>query len=912
MWSVVGPGLADPGHIELTSRTVYLDSDTLLGSRQEIVTGTLEPNRILATFGVGIHEVLHAKHTKLWVSDRDTELSEAEDEALCQLAVDRQLLEEPRMEANGVREFPQGTRRGQFIRRAIGAAAVEVILPRLSEALMLEALSAGAVSRDLAGRSMVYLKARCHYGVCDPTKLGPLPGLWAQVLGSDDVARLDDLFARLIWAKDGDNDALDRYASEYRQIIGPPPPPPPSSGQGDGTPERARPARATRQGSGTGAEDGSSTEASGGAGAQQATPQSLGEALQQALREQREGELKQLNEDLDLQTLLKAATKTEPPSGRGRGTGMPTGRMPDRGVDRPPMSDEVQMARQYARRMHQAREVGLKRIDKRTPGGRFNARAHMRAHAQRAIGTPVTAHPWEITKVVTAPLQEPHVGLVIDTSGSMASYEYALGPIAWVLSTGLREFGGRLAIALFGNGAELLTDGSQPTAADPGDPHRRRHRVRRRRDLPVRRPPRVQQPPPAQIHLCDLRRRVVLTPRRAWRKSTSCANWACRSCISASASSPCRSRPTRWSRSRTRPPRWTSSPPTPSPRSAPAAAGAESTGQPGMRLGLESPNPKGASRVTASNPALLPDPPLFDVTDIAKKGVEGSIERFGLDELELAPNARREISADGLERLAGLLMRAGQLVPLIGYRREAAGPVTVYEGQRRYLAAQKSHELAGTERYEGLDPVHSLIVLLLDHEPNADEIRRIQAIANNARESLSVVDQQNQFADCWLARAGLGDEDRIAAVCADLGISAKKAHNLRRQLTLPDPIRARVAERPVADQLSATMANQLATMNAIAPELTEAVAKRITSPELHDKAVKDLGAFVHRTVVEDEHTYAVRIDDGAMLDGHEQIQQARAHMSTESTEPLAGILGCEPASSRRNSTHSPRARRTRR
>ena len=56
--------------------------------------------------------------------------------------------------------------------------------------------------------------------------------------------------------------------------------------------------------------------------------------------------------------------------------------------------------------------------------------------------------------------------------------------------------------------------------------------------------------------------------------------------------------------------------------------------------------------MTAPNPALLPDPPLFDVTDIAKKGVEGSIERFGLDELELAPNARREISADGLERLA--------------------------------------------------------------------------------------------------------------------------------------------------------------------------------------------------------------------------------------------------------------------
>jgi Mg-chelatase subunit ChlD len=457
VWSVVGPGLADPGHIELTSRTVYLDSDNLLGNRQQILAGTLEPHRILATFGVGIHEVLHAKHTKLWVSDRDIELAESENADERQLAVDRQLLEEPRMEANGVREFPESTRRGKFIRAAIGAAAVEVILPRLSEALMLEALTAGAVSRDLCGRTLVYLKARCHYGVCDPARLGPLPGLWTQVLGHDDLTRLDDLFARLIWAKDGDNAALDRYAIEYREIIGPPPPPPLGAGQAEDQ---------TGEGPANGSAEGGGAD--GSAGEEQASPQSLGEALEQAVREQREGELEQLNEDVDLQTLLKAATKPEPPGGWGRGTGMPTGRLPDRGVDRPPMADEVQMARQYARRLHEAREVGLKRIDKRTPGGRFNARAHMRAHAQRTIGAPVTAHPWEITKVITAPLQEPHVGLVIDTSGSMGSFEYALGPVAWALSTGLREFGGRCAIALFGNGAELLSDGREPLRLVPG------------------------------------------------------------------------------------------------------------------------------------------------------------------------------------------------------------------------------------------------------------------------------------------------------------------------------------------------------------------------------------------------------------------------------------------------------------
>src|SRR4051794_18184265 len=33
-------------------------------------------------------------------------------------------------------------------------------------------------------------------------------------------------------------------------------------------------------------------------------------------------------------------------------------------------------------------------------------------------------------------------------------------------------------------------------------------------------------------------------------------------------------------------------------------------------------------------------------------------------------------------------------------------------------------------------------------------------------------------------------------------------------------------------------------------------------------ALRDLGGFVHRTLVEDPATYAVRIDDGALLDAH--------------------------------------------
>ena len=152
-------------------------------------------------------------------------------------------------------------------------------MPRLTEAIVLEALAAGAVSRDLCGRTLVYLQARGHYGVCDPARLGRLPALWAQVLGEADLARLDDLSARVIWAKDGDNESLDRYADEYRKIIGPPPPPLPGSSESED--EASKPAGNASGGS----KDGASEDASG----QAPSAKSLGEALEQAVREQRLG-----------------------------------------------------------------------------------------------------------------------------------------------------------------------------------------------------------------------------------------------------------------------------------------------------------------------------------------------------------------------------------------------------------------------------------------------------------------------------------------------------------------------------------------------------------------------------------------------------------------------------------------------
>ena len=296
---------------------------------------------------------------------------------------------------------------------------------------------------------------------------------------------------------------------------------------------------------------------------------------------------------------------------------------------------------------------------------------------------------------------------------------------------------------------------------------------------------------------------------------------------------------------------------------------------------------KGHHRMPNPNPALLPSPRPVRCHHGRQGTCRGPIERIALEDLELAPNPRKHISQDSIQSLAALLMRTGQLIPCIGHRPTPnQASVLLYDGQRRLLAAKASHELAGTDGFEGLAPVRTLIVLQLDHEPTPDEIRRIQAQANQ-REQLSLVDQQQQFADCWQARAGLPTTSGSSR-SAPTSASPRSARTTSAGSSpSPTQIRERVAERPTGQQLSVTMANRLADMHEVAPDLTQAIAKRITSTDLHDSALRDLGAFVHRTIVEDEHTYAVRIDDGALLDAAEQIDRARPKLTPTTREQLA-------------------------
>ena len=120
VWALIGPGLSDPGHIELHSRRIYLDADELLGPRDAAARRARSSARaVLRCFGVALHETFHAKHTKRWALEHDHRARALRGPApTASSRVDRRLLEEPRMEAHGVPRLP-----ARLVARALRARA---------------------------------------------------------------------------------------------------------------------------------------------------------------------------------------------------------------------------------------------------------------------------------------------------------------------------------------------------------------------------------------------------------------------------------------------------------------------------------------------------------------------------------------------------------------------------------------------------------------------------------------------------------------------------------------------------------------------------------------------------------------------------------------------------------------------
>lgn len=243
----------------------------------------------------------------------------------------------------------------------------------------------------------------------------------------------------------------------------------------------------------------------------------------------------------------------------------------------------------------------------------------------------------------------------------------------------------------------------------------------------------------------------------------------------------------------------------------------------------------------------------------------GTLEEVPLEQIELViHNPRTHVDETGLIRLAEMICRWGQVVPCIG-RRISDTEVALYAGQRRYLACAKSGQyiqadrdgllaqssddavnaLAG--RLAELTPRTTLSIILLDQEPTATTIARIQA-QENAREGLTIQDQVNQLRDVWAERASTADEAaRKAQVAADLGISVQKVTELLKLLLLDDATLARI--RP-ADQVKSktditiTIAQKIAAVCASSPQLGRWIASEIEGNERRDDVKKGMAGFL--------------------------------------------------------------------
>ena len=772
VWALIGPGLAEPGHIELRSRTVYLDSDELLGTaRADPRRGARAPRDPAHLRRRDPRGPPRQAHQALGHRARPR----ARRVRRPGRAPARRRPRAARGAAHGGPRLPRVPRRqpraGASCASRSSAAVLDCIVPRFAAQLALAALAGQPVTRDMAGRAMTYLHARTHYGVVDPAALAAAAADLAR------GARRPTTSTRSTTSTPGSSGSPTARTRRCR------------SGRGATATSSARPTRRRRRTPAATARrparrpgDAGPTRRRGRRPARRRLAARTRSSARASTRAR--GQLEQLDEDVDLRrrSSRRAGAARRRDAATGAGTGAPTGRMPDRGVDRPPFPDEVQRGpplRQAPAARPHARHCGGSTSAR--PAGASTAAPTRAAASSAPPGGPSSAHPWTITREITAPIEEPHVALVIDTSGSMARLRVRARPdrLDRHRRVPRRSAGGapprcsatppRCSATA---PSRCRTSRRSASAAAPRSPATRsRIGCRPPRDGPTAaaRAPSTCSPTAAGTTPRPACRRSAGSPSTASRRSTSSIGAeplsveASRICV---LTDPADGLDVIAAAHRRRP-------------AAPPAAARGGVARPLDRDAPEHPERRPAT-TTEGDPmthdALLPDPALFDVTTVAAR----ARRRHARARRARAPRARPQRAprhrprGDRAARRA-CSCRTGQLVPCIGHRPDPDEPtVVLYAGQRRLLAARASHELAGTPGFDGLAPVAQP-----DRAAARPRARRGRdpphpGPGEPARGALAR-DQQEQFRDCWQARAGLPDADRIAAVCADLGIGAGKA-----------------------------------------------------------------------------------------------------------------------------------------
>ncbi|RRO17063.1 hypothetical protein EIL87_12385 [Saccharopolyspora rhizosphaerae] len=408
----IAPGAGDgaPGRFLPHQATIELDGTHLGRVDPATVAPAVAADRVRypVAWGVFAHECAHAAHSR-WEPREGTPPS----------VIDAAMnLEESRIEAVHVRRRPDD-------RTWLRAASTKLIL---------DEVRATSEDRASAAHTAALLLARADAGILDWTELDSLTSKVRELLGTDTLRQLREIWQEAHRTADDDTDAMIDLGRRWCAALGTDPdatPPKPSTTQSDGTPTPLAKA----------------VTAALAKVAKNTTATLPGDAAAKKAQAKRD-------EEKARHTALRTSAQvfsTDAPSGSG----------PSVSRTRTPTNGERQAARKLARSLSTAgiRDRVTVKTTSAAPPGRLRMRGALAADAQRAAGAMPTAEPFTRISRQMTPAPPLRLGIACDVSGSMRSFAKPVASAAWILAHAARhaQVDASTATVIFGRHVHPVT-----------------------------------------------------------------------------------------------------------------------------------------------------------------------------------------------------------------------------------------------------------------------------------------------------------------------------------------------------------------------------------------------------------------------------------------------------------------------
>ncbi|GAB3671516.1 hypothetical protein REH65_00145 [Saccharopolyspora sp. ID03-671] len=404
-----GAGGGAPGQFVPHQATIELDGTHLGEVDPATVSPAIEADRARypVAWGVFTHECAHAAHSR-WDPPENAPPNVAD------AAIN---LEESRIEAAHLRRRPDD-------RSWLRAAATKLIL---------DEIRATSEDRSSAAHTAALLLARADAGVLDWHELGTLTAKLREVLGTDTLKQLREIWHEAHHTADDDSAAMMELGRRWCAALGTDPdatPPKPGTTNPDGTPTPLAK---------------SVTAALTAIDNNTASLLPVDPTAEKARAKRAEQHSQQT-------ALLTAAQVFSHSPGSKRSSVSGT---------RAPTVAERQAARKLARSLSIAgiRDRVTVKTTSATPPGRLRMRGALAADAQRAAGAMPTAEPFTRISRQTTPAPPLRLGIACDVSGSMRRFAKPVASAAWILAHAARhaQVDARTATVIFGADVQPIT-----------------------------------------------------------------------------------------------------------------------------------------------------------------------------------------------------------------------------------------------------------------------------------------------------------------------------------------------------------------------------------------------------------------------------------------------------------------------